>query len=51
MPYTQDYIDRANRLERRIYATRSTPRTAYGRHWLGVVNRLRTRLAYALPRA
>lgn len=50
MPYTADYCRRMRSLHDRIQATRAVTTTDYGRQWVRVMNRLRTRLAYALPR-
>jgi len=50
MPYAQTYTDRMRMLHDRIQATRATTTTTYGRRWVRIMNRLRTRLAYSLPR-
>lgn len=50
MPYTIEHIFRMRALHDRIQATRAITTTPRGRQWVRVMNRLRTRLAYALPR-
>lgn len=50
MPYTPEYFARMRAVHDRINATRATTTTPHGRRWMRIMNRLRTRLAYALPR-
>lgn len=50
MPYTVEYTAKMRALHSRIQATRATTTTKQGQRWTRVMNRLRTRLAYALPR-
>lgn len=50
MPYSFAYFARMRAIHDRINATRATTSTPQGRRWVRVMNALRTRLAYGLPR-
>ena len=50
MPYSFTYFRRMLDLHARIQATRATTTSDYGRQWVRVMNSLRYRMAYALPR-
>jgi hypothetical protein len=50
MPYSIDHYARMRALHDRIHSTRANVLTAYGRQWVKVMNDLRERIGYALPR-
>ena len=50
MPFTYEYTERMRRLHDAIQESRAITHTEYGRCWVRIMNRLRFRLAYSLPR-
>jgi hypothetical protein len=50
MPYSYIYYFRLRRIHDKIYSTRATPTSKYGRQWMRVLNALRYQIGYALPR-